>query len=50
MNVAGIIQQAYGEWMLQKAKNLADQFSGFMKDMKETQGPILQQGPALVSD
>ncbi len=34
VNVAGIIQQAHGEWMLQKARNLADQFSGFLKDKK----------------
>jgi len=33
-NVAGIIQQAHGDWMLQKARNLADQFSGFLKDKK----------------
>jgi len=34
VDVAGIIQQAHGEWMLQKARNLADQFSGFLKDKK----------------
>ncbi len=34
VNVAGIIQQAHGEWMLQRARNLADQFSGFLKDKK----------------
>ena len=34
VNVAGIIQQAHGEWMLQKARNLADQFSDFLKDKK----------------
>jgi transposase InsO family protein len=32
--VVGIIQQACGEWMLQKARNLADEFSGFLKDKK----------------
>jgi len=31
VNVAGIIQQAHGEWMLQKARNLADQFLGFLE-------------------
>jgi putative transposase len=34
VNVAGIIQRAHGEWMLQKARNLTDQFSGFLKDKK----------------
>ena len=34
VNVAGIIQQAHGEWTLQKARNLADQFSDFLKDKK----------------
>jgi len=34
VEVVGIIQQAHGEWMHQKARNLADQFSGFLKDKK----------------
>ena len=34
VEVVGIIQQAHGKWMRQKARNLADQFSGFLKDKK----------------
>ena len=29
VEVVGIIQQAHGQWMSQKARNLVDQFSGF---------------------
>jgi transposase InsO family protein len=32
VEVVGIIQQAHGRWMSQKARNLADQFTGFLKD------------------
>jgi putative transposase len=31
VEVAGIIQQAYGDWMKQMAKNLTDPLSGFLK-------------------
>ena len=34
VEVVGIIQQAHGKWMSQKARNLTDQFSGFLKDKK----------------
>jgi hypothetical protein len=34
VSAAGVIPQAHGEWILQKAGNLADQFSGFLKDKK----------------
>jgi len=32
VEVAGIIQQAYGDWMKQMAKNLTDPLGGFLKD------------------
>ncbi len=32
VEVAGIIQQAYGDWMKQMAKNLTDLLGGFLKD------------------
>jgi putative transposase len=32
VEVAGIIQQAYGDWMKQVAKNLTDPFGGFLKN------------------
>ena len=34
VEVVGIIQQAYGQWMSQAARNLTDQFSGFLKDKR----------------
>jgi len=34
VEVVGIIQQAHGKWMSRKARNLVDQFSGFLKDKK----------------
>lgn len=34
VEVVGIIQQAHGQWMRQKAKLLTDHFSGFLKDKK----------------
>jgi len=34
VEVVGIIQQAYGEWMSQAARNLTDQLSGFLKDKR----------------
>ena len=34
VEVVGIIQQAHEQWMLQKARNLADQLAGFLKDKK----------------
>jgi putative transposase len=34
VEVVGIIQQAHGQWMSQKARNLVDQFCGFLKDKK----------------
>jgi putative transposase len=34
VEVVGIIQQAHARWMSQQARNLADQFSGFLKDKK----------------
>lgn len=34
VEVVGIIQQAHAKWMSQKARNLVDQFSGFLKDKK----------------
>jgi len=34
VEIAGIVQQAYGDWMKQAAKNLTDPFSGFLKNNK----------------
>jgi transposase InsO family protein len=34
VEVAGICPQPYGNWMKQKARNLTDPFSGFLKDKK----------------
>ena len=34
VEIAGIIEQAYGDWMKQMAKNLTDPFCGFLKDKK----------------
>ncbi len=34
VEIAGIIQQAYGEWMVQMARNLTDPIDGFLKDKK----------------
>jgi len=34
VEVVGIIQQAHGHWMRQKARILTDQFTGFLKDKK----------------
>ena len=34
VEVAGIIEQAYGDWMKQMAKNLTDPITGFLKDKK----------------
>lgn len=34
VEVVGIIQQAHGKWMTQKARNLVDHLSGFLKDKK----------------
>ncbi|MEN6384647.1 MAG: hypothetical protein ABFD79_05565 [Phycisphaerales bacterium] len=33
VEIVGIIEQAYGKWMQQIAKNLTDPFSGFLKNM-----------------
>lgn len=34
VEIAGIVEQAYGDWMKQVAKNLTDPFCGFLKDKK----------------
>ena len=34
VEIVGIIEQAYGDWMKQMAKNLTDPFCGFLKDKK----------------
>jgi len=34
VEVVGIIQQAHGQWVRQKARVLTDQFTGFLKDKK----------------
>ena len=34
VEVVGIIQQTHAQWMSQMARNLVDQFSGFLKDKK----------------
>jgi len=34
VEIVGISQQPYGEWMNQMARNLTDSFSGFLKDKK----------------
>ena len=34
VEVVGISQQPYGDWMNQMARNLTDSFSGFLKDKK----------------
>ena len=34
VEIAGIIPQAYGDWMKQIARNLADPINGFLKDKK----------------
>jgi hypothetical protein len=34
VEVVGIIEQAYGDWMKQMAKNLTDPFCGFLKNKK----------------
>lgn len=34
VEIAGIVEQAYGDWMKQMAKNLTDPFCGFLKDKK----------------
>jgi putative transposase len=34
VEIAGIIQQAYGDWMCQMARNLTDPIDGFLKDKK----------------
>jgi hypothetical protein len=34
VEIAGIIEQAHGEWMKQIAKNLTDPFVGFLKNKK----------------
>ena len=34
VEIVGIVEQAYGDWMKQMAKNLTDPFCGFLKDKK----------------
>ena len=34
VEIAGIVQQAHGEWMKRIAKNLSDPFDGFLRDTK----------------
>ena len=34
VEIAGIVQQAYGDWMVQIARNLTDPIDGFLKDKK----------------
>jgi hypothetical protein len=34
VEVVGIVEQAYGNWMVQMAKNLTDPFCGFLKNKK----------------
>ena len=34
VEIAGIIPQAYGDWMVQMARNLTDPIDGFLKDKK----------------
>jgi transposase len=34
VEIAGIVQQAYGDWMKQIARNLTDTIDGFLKDKK----------------
>ena len=34
VEIAGIIPQAYGDWMKQIAPNLTDPIDGFLKDKK----------------
>jgi putative transposase len=34
VEIAGIVEQAYGDWMVQMARNITDPFCGFLKDKK----------------
>jgi hypothetical protein len=34
VEIVGIVEQAYGDWMKQMGKNLTDPFCGFLKDKK----------------
>ena len=34
VEIAGIVEQAYGNWMVQMARNLTDPFCGFLKGKK----------------
>jgi hypothetical protein len=34
VEIAGIVEQAYGDWMVQMARNLTDPFCGFLKNKK----------------
>ena len=34
VEIAGIVEQAYGDWMVQMARNLTDPFCGFLKGKK----------------
>ena len=34
VEIVGIVEQAYGDWMRQMAKNMTDPFCGFLKDKK----------------
>ena len=34
VEIAGIVEQAYGDWMVQMARNLTDPFCGFLKSKK----------------
>ena len=34
VGIAGIVEQAYGDWMVQMARNLTDPFCGFLKNKK----------------
>ena len=47
IEIAGIIQQANGEWMKQIARNLSNSFNGFLKDKKYL---IIDRDPLFTKD
>jgi len=47
VKIAGIIPQAYGEWMKQKARELSDPFDGFLKDKKFL---VIDRDPLFTQD
>ncbi len=47
VEIAGIIQQAHGDWMKQMARNLTDPISGFLKDKRFL---VIDRDPLFTKD